>query len=146
MRRKLASVACLALVALLAGCSAILSSGTKAAGRTATLSGRILVREVAPEGFPVGSTLTLTLADPASSAQPLAESDEAIIPGWAAPSTQPPREFSLEYDRSRVDPSRTYELWAVVHDGEKPLASGRATPVNARDGQSGIEVVLKRDR
>jgi hypothetical protein len=97
-----------------------------------------------PDAYPTGSTLVVRLADVTSRPVRLvAEDRQALVPGWEAPSTHPPRAFDIGYRQDATTPNHTYVMWAAVYEGKNLTAASVVQTVTVSGGgEDGISLGL----
>jgi putative lipoprotein len=146
--KKLVATALTAL-AILGGCNSSNQAGSAAApadnGTPLTaqqqanlpipgkIGGSISLRE--PAVINPGAKLIIKLVDVAQPDMTLAEADQDI-------NSQPPYEFSLDIDPSRIDRTRVYVVNVMLIDGERRYVQALQSPVLTGGGGSNINVVL----
>ena len=97
------------------------------------ISGSITLRE--PAAIEPGSKLKIQLVDVAQQDLVLAETSEDV-------STQPPYQFTLSVDPSRIDPTRVYVVNVTLVDGERHYVQALQSPVLTGGAGATIDVVL----
>jgi hypothetical protein len=97
-----------------------------------------------PDAYPAGSTLVVRLADVTSHPVRLvAEDRQALVPGWEAPGTHPPRAFDIGYHQDATTPGHVYVIWAAVYEGRGLTAASVAQTVTiSGGGEDGISLGL----
>jgi putative lipoprotein len=97
------------------------------------INGTITLRE--PAAINPGAKLSVTLVDVAQQALTLAENDQVV-------DSQPPYQFSLPVDPSKIDRTRVYVVNVMLIDGERRYVQALQSPVLTGGGGSTINVVL----
>ncbi len=97
------------------------------------ISGNITLRE--PAAINPGSKLAIQLVDVAQQDLILAETSENVT-------TQPPYQFTLPVDPSRIDPTRVYVVNVTLVDGERNYVQALQSPVLTGGAGMTINVVL----
>lgn len=132
-------LAALAALAILGGCNGADQQATsKAAASNGVAAGNTISAQVLlhdPMTIGAGAKLNTRLIDSALPDAPLAEKTFDV-------SGNPPFNFSLDFDRARVEPSRTYEVRAVLVDGDRRFQAGLATPVLTHGAGTNVQVML----
>ncbi len=103
------------------------------AGIPNQISGSITLRE--PAAINPGSKLNIQLVDVAQQDLVLAQTSEDV-------STQPPYQFTLPVDQSRIDPTRVYVVNVTLIDGERHYVQALQSPVLTGGAGATINVVL----
>jgi putative lipoprotein len=135
-------IAAIAALAFLGGCNTA-DQGAPAAGNAPTaapaiapgtaITGTVTLREPMP--IEAGSKLEVRLVD-------VAQPDVAIAEKTFDVGGAPPFNFSLDFDRAKIDPARTYVINAVLTDGERRFLPVLNSPVLTRGATASTQVVL----
>ncbi len=133
----IAALAALAL--LLGGCdSGQQPAPTAANGKPAIAPGSTITASVVlhdPMTIGAGAKLTTRLID---SAVP----EPALVEKTFEVSGNPPFNFSLDFDPARIEASRSYEVKAVLVDGDRVFKAGLATPVLTHGAGTNVQIML----
>jgi putative lipoprotein len=141
------TLAALAALAVLAGCNsanqndagtpngASGTSGNAAANAPipSTVSGSVTLKDQVSIGE--GAKLDVKLVDVAEPGVPVAEKTFDV-------SGNPPFNFSLDLDPSRIDRKRAYTINAVLTDGERRYLAGLTSPVLTGGSPSTVQILL----
>ena len=134
-------LAAIAALAMLGGCdSADKSStpGSQKAAAPAIAPGTAITASVVlhdPMTIGAGAKLDARLIDSALPDTPLAEKTIEV-------SGNPPFNFTLDFDPARVTAARSYEVKAVLVDGERRFQAGLATPVLTHGAGTNVQIML----
>ena len=132
-------IAVLAALALLGGCdsgqqnAATAANGKPAIAPGSTISASVLLHDPAVLG--PGAKLRTKLIDSALPDAPLAEKTIDV-------SGNPPYNFSLDFDPARVEAGRSYEVRALLIDGDRVYKAGLATPVLTHGAGTNVQIML----
>jgi putative lipoprotein len=131
----------LSLVLLLAGCTStpvVPATGTGTA--TGKVTGSITYRE--RMALPPSAVITVKLVDVSRADAPAELIAEQVI---ATAGRQVPFAFALEYDESRIQPSRTYAVQVRIENSGKLLfISDTMNRVITRDAPSHLDIIVRR--
>jgi putative lipoprotein len=97
------------------------------------IDGSITLR--VPAAINPGAKLSVRLVDVAQQALTLAETDQVV-------SSQPPYQFTLDVDPSKIDRTRVYVVNVMLIDGERRYVQALQSPVLTGGAGSTINVVL----
>lgn len=133
-------LAALAALAMLGGCDSATQS-TPAAQKAAapaiapgsTITASVLLHD--PMTIGAGAKLDARLIDSGQPDTPLAEKTIDV-------SGNPPFNFTLDFDPARVSAARSYEVKAVLVDGDRRFTAGLATPVLTHGAGTNVQIML----
>lgn len=133
-------IAAIAALAFLGGCNSA-DQSAPAGGQAAApaiapgtaITGTVTLREPLPIG--AGAKLEVKLVDVAQSSVSVAEKSFDV-------SGAPPFNFSLDFDRAKIDPARTYVINAILTDGPRRFLPVLNSPVLTRGATASTQVVL----
>jgi putative lipoprotein len=123
-------------LALLAGCDSQNAPTQQAPAAPAiadTVSGSVMLRE--PRGLSQDSRLELRVVDVANPGLVLAQKT-------ITPANQPPIQFNLPIDTSKVDARRTYAVEAMLVDGERRYLPVLQYPVLTRGAPAQVDITV----
>ncbi len=131
----------LAALAMLGGCESANQSapapGQKAVAPAiapgTTITASVVLHD--PMTIGAGAKLSTRLIDSAQPDLPLAEKTFDV-------SGNPPFNFTLDFDRARISAARSYEVKAVLVDGERRFQAGLATPVLTHGAGTTVQIML----
>jgi len=133
-------LAAVAALAMLGGCDSATQS-TPAAQKAAapaiapgtTINASVVLHD--PMAINPGAKLEARLIDSGQPDAPLAEKSVDV-------SGNPPFNFTLDFDPARVTASRSYEVKAVLIDGDRRFQAGLATPVLTHGAGTTVQIML----
>ena len=139
------SIALLATLAFLGGCNspnqnptANTSTPSKAAAQAnaplpTTVTGSVTMHDPAPVA--AGSTMDVKLVDVAQQEVPVAEKKFDV-------SGQPPFQFSLDFDNTKIARDRTYVINVLLVDGDRRYTQALNSPVLTGGASANAQVVV----
>lgn len=133
-------LAAIAALAMLGGCDSAnqSTSASQKAAAPAIAPGTSITASVVlhdPMTIGAGAKLDARLIDSALPDAPLAEKTIDV-------SGNPPFDFTLDFDPARVSAGRSYEVKAVLVDGERRFQAGLATPVLTHGAGTNVQIML----
>jgi putative lipoprotein len=131
-------IAAVAAMALLGGCDSADQNTSAQPVQPAiapgtTITGTVTLRDPIPIG--AGAKLDIRLDDAAQTEVVIAEKTIDI-------ESQPPFNFSLDFDPQRIHAERTYEIKAILTDGERRFVQPLSAPVLTHKSTTIAQVVL----
>lgn len=133
---RMSTLFALIFVALLAGCNSSPAPAPKAPVAKPIddhVSGHVLLRE--PRELSPQARLDLKIAD-------VAQPDLVLAQTTISPANQPPIQFHLPIDVSKVDAKRTYAVEATLTDGDRRYLPVLQYPVLTHNAPSAVEVTV----
>jgi putative lipoprotein len=140
------SIAAFIALGLLAGCNNAGNQGPNAGGQTSangkapaeapipsTVSGSVTLKD--PAEIAQGAKLDVKLVDVSTPDMPIAEKSIDV-------SGNPPFNFSLDIDPSKIDRHRTYTVNAVLSDGERRFLPALTAPVLTGGSPATAQITL----
>lgn len=133
-------LAALAALALLGGCNGADqdAASSQANGKNGIAPGTTITAQVLlhdPMTIHAGAKLDTRLIDSAQPELPLAQKTIEV-------SGNPPFDFSLDFDPARINATRSYEVKAVLVDGDRRFQAGLATPVLTHGAGTNVQIML----
>jgi len=133
-------LAAVAALAMLGGCDSATQSNpsSQKAAAPAIAPGSTITASVVlhdPMTIGAGAKLETRLIDSGQPDTPLAEKTIDV-------SGNPPFDFTLDFDPARVSAARSYEVKAVLVDGDRRFQAGLATPVLTHGAGTSVQIML----
>ncbi len=132
-------IAAFAALVAIGGCDSQNQPATDSKAQTpaiapgTAITGTITLRDPIPVA--AGSKLDLRLADAGQPEPPVASTTIDV-------SGAPPYNFSLDFERTRINAARTYVLDARLTDGERRFLPALASPVLTHGAGANVQIVL----
>jgi putative lipoprotein len=131
-------IAAVAVMALLGGCDAANQNTPTQPVQPAiapgtTITGTVTLRDPIP--ISADAKLDIKLNDAAQSQIAIAEKTIGV-------SSQPPFNFSLDFDPKRISAERTYEIKAILTDGQRRFVQSLSAPVLTHKATTVAQVIL----